>query len=447
MIAWLLDRFHQAGSAPALVSEDRTLSYEWLLDRIERACGRFDEERLAPGTVVGLAADASPESCALLIALIARQAIIVPVSPAVLDADRLMEIAGVEIVLDVSGAAVSRRPTRKATHAHVEQLRRDQVSGLVLFTSGSTGDPKAAIHDFERLLEKFQTRRHPLRTLAFLLIDHIGGINTLLHVLSNGGTLVSISERDPDSICAAIARHRVELLPTTPTFLNLLLLSQALSRHDLSCLRQITYGTEPMPQTTLDRLHALLPNVRLSQTYGLSELGILRAKSKASGSLWVQLGGEGIETRVIDGTLWIRSRSAMLGYLNAPSPFDADGWFNTEDEVEVDGDYVMLKGRRSEIINVGGQKVYPAEVESVLLRMENVKDVLVRGTPNPLTGHVVTARFELEKPETLDDLRRRVREHCRNVLLPFQIPARVEITEDPQHSARFKKIRLPENVG
>jgi acyl-CoA synthetase (AMP-forming)/AMP-acid ligase II len=449
MTAWLLDRFREAGPAPALVADDRTCSYEWLLDRIERARRSFDAERLAPGTVVALLADASPESCALLIALIERQAIIVPTSPAGPDPERLMDIAEVETVVDLGGAAVSRpRPgTSRAPHALVERLRRDQTAGLVLFTSGSTGDPKAALHDFSRLLEKFRTPRAPLRTLAFLLIDHIGGINTLFHVLSNGGAIVSVSRRDPDSICATIARHRVELFPTTPTFLNLMLLSQALGRHDISSLRQITYGTEPMPQSTLDRLHASLPNVRLSQTYGLSELGILRAKSKSSGSLWVQLGGEGMETRVADGTLWIRARSAMLGYLNAPSPFDADGWFNTEDEVEVDGEYMRLKGRRSEIINVGGQKVYPAEVESVLLRMENVKDVLVHGERNPLTGQVVTARFQLESPEPLDVLRRRMREHCRAVLLPFQIPARVEIAEKPQHSARFKKIRLPENAG
>ena len=449
MTDWLLERFREAGGAPALVADDRTCSYEWLLDRIERARRRFDEERLAQGTVVALLADASPESCALFMALIERQAIIVPISPVGPDPERMMDIARVETVVDSGGGPVARsRPgAPRAPHALVERLRSDLTAGLVLFTSGSTGDPKAALHDFSRLLEKFRTRRLPLRTLAFLLIDHIGGINTLFHVLSNGGAVVSVSQRDPDSICATIARHRVELLPTTPTFLNLMLLSQALGRHDISSLRQITYGTEPMPQSTLDRLHALLPNVRLSQTYGLSELGILRAKSKSSGSLWVQLGGEGMETRVADGTLWIRARSAMLGYLNAPSPFDADGWLNTEDEVEVDGDYVRLKGRRSEIINVGGQKVYPSEVESVLLRMENVRDVLVHGERNPLTGQVVTARFQLESPEPLDVLRRRVREHCRALLLPFQIPARVEIAGTPQHSARFKKIRLPENAG
>jgi acyl-CoA synthetase (AMP-forming)/AMP-acid ligase II len=449
MTDWLLQRFREVAGSPALVADGRTCSYEWLVDRIDGACRRFDEEQLARGTVVALQADASPESCALLIALIERQAIIVPVSPAGPDPERLMDIAQVEVVIDSGGAAVARRRAGapRSSHTLVERLRVDRTPGLVLFTSGSTGEPKAALHDLSRLLEKFRTRRPALRTLVFLLIDHIGGINTLFHILSNGGTAVAVSERDPDSICAAIARHRVELLPTTPTFLNLMLLSQALGRHDISSLRQITYGTEPMPQTTLDRLHELLPNVRLSQTYGLSELGILRAKSRSSESLWVQLGGEGMETRVIDGTLRIRAHSAMLGYLNAPSPFDADGWFNTEDEVEVDGDYVRFKGRRSEIINVGGQKVYPAEVESVLLRMDNVRDVLVHGERNPLTGQVVSARFQLEKPEPLDLLRRRVREHCRTFLSPFQIPARVEIADKPQHSARFKKIRLPETAG
>ena len=449
MTAWLMERFREAGPAPALVADDRTRSYEWLVDRIERASRTFSENRLTPGTVVALLADASPESCALLIALIEHRAIIVPISPATPNPDRFMEIAGVEVVVAADGLPEPRpaQGVPKPPHPLVERLRGEGNPGLVLFTSGSTGEPKAALHDFSRLLEKFRTERRPLRTLAFLLIDHIGGINTLFHVLSNRGTLVSVSRRDPDSICETIARHRVELLPTTPTFLNLLLLSQALRRHDVSSLRQITYGTEPMPQSTLDRLHELLPDVRLSQTYGLSELGILRAKSKSSGSLWVQLGGEGMETRIADGTLWIRARSAMLGYLNAPSPFDSEGWFNTEDEVEVDGEYVRLKGRRSEIINVGGQKVYPAEVESVLLRMDNVKDVLVLGERNPLTGHIVTARFQLESPEPVDALRRRMREHCRTALSPFQIPARVEIAEKPQHSARFKKIRSPRDVG
>src|SRR5262249_26068197 len=158
------------------------------------------------------------------------------------------------------------------------------------------------------------------------------------------------------------------------TFLNLLLLSEAYRCHDLSSLKLITYGTEVMPAPTLERLAAILPGVRLKQTYGLTELGILRSKSRDSGSTWVKVGGEGLETRAADGPLWVRAATAMLGYLNAPSPFDEDGWLDTGDRVEVDGDYVRILGRDSERITVGGEKVYPAEVEDVLLDMENVAD-------------------------------------------------------------------------
>ena len=83
----------------------------------------------------------------------------------------------------------------------------------------------------------------------------------------------------------------------------------------------------------------------------------------------------------------------MLGYLNAPSPFDADGWFNTQDLVETDGDYIRILGRKSELINVGGEKVHPTEIENVLLQLDNVKDVTVRGRPNPITGEVVAAKI------------------------------------------------------
>src|SRR5262249_44792000 len=147
-------------------------------------------------------------------------------------------------------------------------------------------------------------------TLAFLHLDHIGGLNTLFHVLATGSTMVTTSERDPDAVCQAIARHRVELLPTTPTFLNMLLISDAHRRHDLAGLQTITYGTEPMPASTLRAVIEAFPWVRLKQTYGLSEIGILRSQSSADHSLWVRLGGPDCRVKVIDGILWVRPASA-----------------------------------------------------------------------------------------------------------------------------------------
>jgi acyl-CoA synthetase (AMP-forming)/AMP-acid ligase II len=441
---WLHERLAERGDATALVWREGEYSYRWLADRSASAAAELERRGIGPGSVLALEGDYSPEICAFLLGAIDRDAVAVPLSSAAAASrDRFLAIAEVDAA--VAFGAQSERTYEGFPPAHsnplLSRLRAAGEAGLVLFTSGSSGEPKGALHSFPRLLEKFKTRRPSLRTLAFLLLDHIGGINTLFHILSNGGTVVTCDDRSPDGICAAIERHRVELLPTTPTFLNLLLLSEAHRRHDLSSLRQITYGTEPMPAATLERMRSILPGVRLSQTYGLSELGILRASSRSSDSLWMRLGGEGIETRVVDGTLRIRAASAMLGYLNAPSPFDAEGWFDTQDEVEVDGEFFRVLGRRSEIINVGGQKVYPAEVESVLLTLANVRDVLVRGEPNPITGQIVAAYFNLIEPEDAGSLRRRVREHCRDRVAPHQVPSRVEIVESEQYSKRFKKTR------
>jgi acyl-CoA synthetase (AMP-forming)/AMP-acid ligase II len=221
----------------------------------------------------------------------------------------------------------------------------------------------------------------------------------------------------------------------------LLLLSEDYSRYDLSSLRLITYGTEVMPASTLSRLREVFPNVRLQQTYGLSELGILRSRSREDGSLWVQVGGEGYETKVVNGILWIRTKASMLGYLNADNPFDAEGWFNTHDAVEQDGDWLRFLGRTTDLINVGGQKVYPAEVESVLLEMENVLDVTVRGERSPIVGQYVVARVNLRQPESVVEFKARMRQHCQGRLAPYALPVKVEITEGEQYNTRCKRLR------
>jgi acyl-CoA synthetase (AMP-forming)/AMP-acid ligase II len=196
-----------------------------------------------------------------------------------------------------------------------------------------------------------------------------------------------------------------------------------------------------MPQSTLDRLRGEFPNIVLQQTYGLSEVGVLSSQSRDDGSTWIRLGGAGFETKVVDGTLWIKSDYAMVGYLNAPNIFDSDGWFNTQDLVEVDGDYFKILGRSTDIINVGGQKVYPAEVESEILKIDNVKDVAVFGEANGLLGQIVVAKVLLKQPEPLQEIKKLVRKACRERLAPYKVPAKVIIAEGSLYSVRQKKIR------
>jgi acyl-coenzyme A synthetase/AMP-(fatty) acid ligase len=108
--------------------------------------------------------------------------------------------------------------TRRAAHEYYACLRDNGHPGLVLFSSGSTGAGKAAVHDFVRLLEKYRVRRQNLRTLTFLLYDHIGGVDTMFYSLSNGSCIITVQDRLPDTVCRAIQEHNVEVLPYRPAF-------------------------------------------------------------------------------------------------------------------------------------------------------------------------------------------------------------------------------------
>ena len=316
--------------------------------------------------------------------------------------------------------------------------------GFIIFSSGTTGTPKSSLHRARPLLEKYTgpAPAKAFRTISFLLFDHIGGLNTLIRVLFGGGELVCITSRTPDIVCAAVQRHGVQALITSPTFLNLLLLSGAAHRFDLSSLQVINYGTEPMSAATLEALNNLLPETRLSQAYGATEIGVIPTRSESSRSKWMKMGDAQCNVRIVDGLLEVKTSTTMLGYLNDVSPFTPDGYYRTGDRAVQRGEYIQVLGRQSELINVGGEKFFPIEVESVLQQMAGVTDVCVSKTQSALVGQVVTATFRLEKDETRALFRQRLFEFCRGRLSPARVPVKIFITAEPLHGERFKKLRL-----
>jgi acyl-CoA synthetase (AMP-forming)/AMP-acid ligase II len=441
---WFLEKIASWGERPAFVFGDRTVSHRAFAGLAEQWRGRLEREGIGAGDVVVVHGDYSPAACALVFALAARRAIVAPLTPLPRETlDARCATAGANCIIEMTpdGAGRFERLSPAAAPTLVARLRGAGRAGLILFSSGSAGAPKACLLDLDRLLETARKERKGYVTLVFLLFDHIGGINTMINVLGHGGTAVVVVERSVDTVAAAIAAAGVELLPTSPTFLKMLLISDAARRFDLSSLKLITYGTEVMAQATLEGLHRAFPGVKLKQTYGLSEIGIVPTRSRAPDSLWMQIGGADVEHKIVDGILWLRAATAMLGYLDAPSPFDADGWLDTHDKVEVDGDYIRIIGRDSELINVGGEKVHPAEVENILLGAGNIRDATVAARSSPVTGSVVVATVALVEAEELGALRRRLDRFCRQRLDPYKVPALFRITDAPLHSARFKKIR------
>lgn len=441
---WFLERMASFGDEAALATPEGTTTYAALLRLTEAWLTRLAERGLKPGDALAIEGSFSPNACAAFLAGMQLGAVLVPLTPLMrAHRDKFLEIAQASLLVELGPddePALHALP-HSVTNPVTLELRERQHAGLVIFSSGSTGAPKAILHDLAAIREKFRKVRQKKTTLTFLLFDHIGGIDTMLGTFGSGGCVVTVAERTPALVARAIQDHRVHTLPTSPTFLNLLLISGVWQDYDLSSLQVIAYGTEPMPQSTLQRLREVFPSVALVQTYGMSELGVLRSRSRESGSLWLKFTEEGFQVKVVGGTLWVKADAAMLGYLNAPDLFDAEGWLDTQDAVEVDGEYLRILGRATDLINVGGQKVYPAEVENLLLQLSNVEEVSVFGKPHPMMGQVVAARFNLKEPEPLDLFKRRMNAFGRERMAKYQIPIYVEIASGQQFGARFKKLR------
>ena len=380
-----------------------------------------DVSEVRSGDVVALIGDFDPQSILTLLQLIDKNVILVPLTvDTSAQHEYFFESALVDVVIE--GEEV-KRITHSINHEIIESLRSKEHAGLVLFSTGTTGRPKAILHDLTLFMQRFETRRPTLKTINFLLFDHIGGLNTLLHTLFNKGTVVAPKSRSVEDILATCTEHKIEVLPTTPTFLRMMLMSGLIPESVPKSLRIITYGTERMDQPTLNALCELLPNIDFRQTFGMSELGIVRVKSKSRDSLFMKVGGEGVETRVVDNVLEIRSETRMLGYLNAETPFDNEGWYNTKDIVEEEDGYYKVTGRTSEVINVGGLKFMASEVERVALQYVNVELVKAEAKPNPITGQHVELTVQSAKNNEVDKagLKTFLTEQLPNHMMPKRI--------------------------
>ena len=446
------NRLQAHKDAEAFWVEGHSVSFAEFLETSDQFGKELERAGIPPFAPALIEGNINPESVALLWACVERKLICIPHLETMAEGRvTKMSIAAPEWTLKASrgvdgraSLSILRCPEAATRPEHYNEIARRGVTGLVLFTSGTTGVPKAAAHDFTLLLERFLAGRRAMRTVAFLLFDHWGGLNTILYSLCSGGSLICVDDRMPDAVARVIEASKAELLPVSPSFLNLFLAARTHQRFDLSCLRLVTYGAEPMPLGTLEALRQSLPDARTKQTYGLIELGVFSTKSRDEGSLFFKIDQSHAKHRIVDGILQIKTRAAMLGYLNAPSPFTEDVWYITGDEVEQDGEYIRVLGRKSDVINVGGEKVHPSEVENTLLELEDVVEARVWGEDNFLLGNIVCAEVHLGasgRAEAPDAKINAIKRHCAKRLQSFKVPVKVSLTDTPIIGDRLKKKR------
>lgn len=442
---YLFEKFIRFDNKISIVHNEKEYTYKDLLNKINEY-EKILSSSIKDFSTIAILGDYSFENIALFLALWNRKNIIVPITsdvPSIIDMNLAESYCDYSIKTSNNNLDI-KDLNNSLSHDMILTLQKSNHSGLVLFSSGSTGKPKAMIHNLDRLMGSYENKREKaMNMLVFLMFDHIGGLNTLFNVLSMGSSLIIPKTRDAKIICELIQNYKIRVLPSSPTFLNLILISGEYLNYDMKSLRMISYGTETMPQTLLLKLKNTFPKIKFLQTFGTSETGITNTSSKSSESLYMKLDSKEQEYKIIEGELYLRSKTQILGYLNASmDSFTKDGWFKTGDLVDVRDDYIKIIGRAKEVINVGGEKVLPAEVESVILEMENIEDCMAYAQNNAITGQSVIIDVVIKNQISQKELKKELRKFCQNKLERYKIPTKVNIVEKTNFSSRFKKIRI-----
>ncbi len=433
-------KHYAKGGLIALEDEMCSFSYLDLVEAISRKRNLLGMHRPTHRSLI-VKGDYSLDAISMLWAGLMESFIVLPITSTVLDNTTVLNLSEAGLIYDSNGDQLSESGT-KCFRAKTHSLIADDQPGIIILSSGSTGLPKAVLHDADKLLIKYQSSKSRYSTLATMLFDHIAGLDNMFYTLSSGGTLVFSQTRSPNNLIQLAIDHSVEVIPASPSLLQLMLLEENFNPGAMPSLKIITFGSESISDTVKQRLvERFSPVVRIIQKYGATEIGNPATITREDDPGYIRFKEGLAEFKVIDGILFIKTNSSMLGYLYQDNVVPFDGWFNTQDKVEVDGEWIKILGRVTDIVNVGGQKVYPSEVESVLQSMDNVKDAAVYGAKNPIMGSVVSAKVCLNEPESLAYFKKRMRVFCKTKLEPFKVPVDIEIVENLEVSGRFKKVR------
>jgi long-chain acyl-CoA synthetase len=446
LAALLADAARRRPDHPALIWDDGAISWRELEARAAGAARRFVRQGVGAGDVVAVLLPNTWGLAAALWGGLALGATVAPLNPllAADERERILGHLGPKVVIDAATDETAEAPP----------IADATAPGIVLYTSGSTGQPKGAVLSHAALAVANESWAGPVmgltpddRVLAVLPLAHSFGLNgALLAPLLAGVTVVLRERFAPEDTLRVIARHRVTVFPGVATMFARILESPALDAADLSSLRLAVSGAAPCPWT-LARDWRQRTGVRIVRGYGMTELFRPISYLAADATDRPDSIGRavpGVELRVVDDELWIRSPAAMDGYLRAPEETAAvladGGWFRTGDLATISDDgYVSIVGRKRELILRGGYSVVPGEVEAALLGHPAVAEAAVIGVAHPELGEEVAA-FVTLRPGTSAEAPELIA-FCRERLAGYKYPRRVTVVEEMPRSATGKILK------
>jgi acyl-CoA synthetase (AMP-forming)/AMP-acid ligase II len=319
----------------------------------------------------------------------------------------------------------------------------------VLLTSGTTSAPKMIVHTLASLIAPIGSGTNPGADVVwgtFYDIRRYGGLQIFLRALLGDGSMVlSSADESPAEHLARLAEHGVTHLSGTPSHWRRALMSPAARRIAPPYIR---LSGEIADQAILNTLHAFYPDASISHAFASTEAGVaFEVKDGLAGFPALLLGKHGdVEMKVANDSLQIRSNRMASRYLDDESRVlaDGDGFVDTGDIVEPRGDRYHFLGRRNGVINVGGMKVYPEEVEAVINRHPAVQMSVVRSRKNPITGALVAADVMLKEAPGADGaatIRTEILETCRQSLAAHKVPATLRCVAAVEVAAAGKLAR------
>ena len=330
-----------------------------------------------------------------------------------------------------------------------------RVTEWVMLTSGTTGLPKMVVHGAAGLTAAFRGRKLDGDVVwgTFYDIRRYGGLQIFLRAVIGGTSLVLSSDGEPVAeYLGRLGRHGVTHLLGTPTHWRRALMSPAIG--EISP-RYVRLSGEIADQAIIDGLHKAFPQAVVSHAYASTEAGVaFEVRDGLAGfpAEFVERIRDGVEMKVLEGSLRIRSPRAATRYVGSEAALaDRDGFVDTGDMVELRGDRYLFAGRRGGIINIGGLKVHPEEVEAVINRHPRVRMSLVRGKSNAVTGAIVIADVVLKEPGRASDaedgagglnhLKGDILQFCRDALPRYKVPAAISIVPALDVAASGKLVR------
>lgn len=464
----------------ALHFEGRDLSYPQLWQHIERASVTLCRAGVQPGDRVAWLGQNDPAMLVLLFALSRIGAILLPLNYRLADVEHtaILAHAGARMLVAHDNHLASARAQatalslelvpaaeliadRPGTHVPTRALvsaGSDRAPVLLVYTSGTTGLPKGALHTQAGLLWNCINASHAQdltvgdHVLTVLPLFHVGGLCIQTLPALHAGATVTLHPRfDAGHWLSDVQLRRPDLSVMVPATLRAVQEHPQFDSTDLSSLRLVVAGSSVVPIPLIEAYHRR--GVVIGQVYGASETGPVSIYLRRDDALQVPgsagKAGLHVQVRLVDrsdadvgagevGEIWIRAPNMMQAYWNDPdNPAFQDHWFRSGDLARQDTDgFYWVVGRSRDMIISGGENIYPAEIENLLSAWPEIEDVAVIGQPDPRWGEVVVAIVVCKAGTTLDEAQ--VLGRLDGCIARFKLPRRVLFRDDLPKTALGK---------